>query len=264
MGTWYGYPHVPVGIFKEGDTLQAKGANYTQRVCALTLNGKPAFARTVRDYNSLPSACVLYRKLLSEQPDSSVTVISTGFLSNLALLLDTPADEYSPLTGKELVGVKVKLLSIMAGSFTEKPYQEYNVLMNKPAASKVFAEWASPIVASPYEVGDSIKYPAESIETDFKWVALHPMVEGYKNFSQMPYNRPTWDLTSVLYAVEPDNSFFSLSIQGNIIADEDGYTHFIADKNGKHRYLTTTPGQREAILNHFIKIISGKPKSFND
>ena len=265
MGTWYGYPDIPVGILKTGEKLHTNDENFTGRVAALTVNGKPAFERTIDDYNSLPDSYKLYRKLLSEQLDNSVTVISVGFLTNLALLLESSADEFSPLTGKELVAKKVKLLSIMAGSFTDELYAEYNILINKSAATKTFAEWSSPIVASPFELGDSIKYPGSSIKNDLSWTDLHPLVEGYRHFpreANINYNRSTWDLTSVLYAVEPDSVYFSLSPKGFITSDENGYTQLTADENGKHQYLITNSEQREAILNHFIKLISRIPNKY--
>lgn len=263
MGTWYGYPDIPIGIYTGGENLSHDDNNYTTKVCALKDDeGKSLFERSLSDYNSLPKTHLLYRKILAEQPDNSVTVISVGFLTNLAILLDTSADEYSPLTGKELVARKVKLLSVMAGSFTEEPYVEYNVLINKPAATKVFAEWPSKIVVSPFEVGDSIKYPAASIENDFNWTDHHPMVEGYKAFSQMPYDRSTWDLTSVLYVAEPDSAFFGKSTWGSITSDAEGYTRFVEHADGKHCYLTSTPEQRVRVLDYFIRLITEKPKKY--
>ena len=44
----------------------------------------------------------------------------------------------------------------------------------------------------------------------------------------MPYDRETWDLTSVLQAIEPDNNYFNLSEKGTITIDSIGpvsYTH---------------------------------------
>ena len=43
-------------------------------------------------------------------------IAQVGFSTNLARLLDTGADEYSTLSGIELVKRKVKLLSLMAGT----------------------------------------------------------------------------------------------------------------------------------------------------
>ena len=256
MSTWYGYPQIPIGIFKQGESLSSSGNNYTKMVAEMQTGGKPLFERTVTDYESLPKASTLYRKLLSEQPDNSLTIISVGFSTNLALLLDTQADEYSSLTGTELVAAKVKLLSVMAGSFAEEPYVEYNVENDIDAARKVFSAWPSRIVVSPFELGNSIHYPAQSIENDFQWAEHHPMVEGYKRFDRMPYDRATWDLTSVLYVCEPDSLFFNQSPVGTITVDETGHTLFQPTENGKHTYLTATPEQRIAIKDYFVRLIA--------
>ena len=97
-------------------------------MCSSDLDGAPVFARTLTDYQSLPSATSLYRQLLALQPDTSVTIISVGFSTNLAALLDSPADSYSDLTGRELVARKVKLLSVMAGCFDRPDFYDYNVV----------------------------------------------------------------------------------------------------------------------------------------
>ena len=139
----------------------------------------------------------------------------------------------------------------------------------KDLAQKVFHEWPTPIVTSPWEVGNAIEYPATSIENDFSWlktnVSKHkedsrhsPVVEAYKAYMPMPYDRPTWDLTSVLYAVEgPD--WFGLSPYGTIHVDDNGKTTFEQKDNGNCRYLITTPAQNHRILQHFINLVTRQP-----
>jgi inosine-uridine nucleoside N-ribohydrolase len=216
------------------------------------------FARSRKSYDDLPDAHILYRQILAKQPDHSVVIATVGFSTNLARLLDTPADEYSPLTGKELVAKKVKLLSVMAGNISELEHHEYNVVKDLPAAIKVFAEWPTEIVVSPFEVGRAIKYPGESIENDFTWAPKHPMVEAYKAYLPMPYDRPTWDLTSVLYAVEGD-SWFTVSEPGRIHIDEVGSSIFTPCGDGNMRYLMVDEAQSAAILQRFKDIITCPP-----
>ncbi len=264
MGTWYGHPDIPVGVVKNGTDSENDAKNYVKAVCQLEEEGDPLFKRTLKNHAALPEAPVLYRKILSKQPDSSVTVVSVGFSTNIARLLDTPADEYSPLTGKELVAKKVKLLSIMAGSFASDPFKEYNVVKDIPAAKKVFAEWPTPVVASPFEVGIRIRYPGESIENDFHWGMPHPLVEAYKAYRPMPYDRPTWDLTSVLYAVQPDTAFFKQSEKGIIAVDDEGYTHFEPNSGGDHLYLSVSEQQAEKVKNYFVDLITQKPARYKD
>ncbi len=73
-----------------------------------------------------PKAVDVYRQTLAAAPDQSVTIISVGFLVNLADLLQSPADSFSPLTGVELVRKKVKELVVMGGHFPRGDGAEYN------------------------------------------------------------------------------------------------------------------------------------------
>lgn len=74
----------------------------------------------------------------------------------------------------------------MGGCFDNSNPLEYNVVKDIPAAQKVFAEWPTRLVTSPFEVGIKINYPASSIEKDFQWATVHPMVEAYKSYQKCP------------------------------------------------------------------------------
>lgn len=261
LNTWYGYPEIPLGKVINGADSENDSHNYAQSTYNYQVYGKPAFKGSISNYSAVPDAVKLYRNVLSQQHDSSVTIISVGFSTNLANLLSTSADEYSDLSGKDLVAKKVKLLSIMAGSFEGDLIQEYNVVKDVEAARKVFEIWPTKIVVSPFEVGISIMYPASSIENDFNWTPLHPVVVAYNQYLPMPYDRPTWDLTSVLYAVEGNEDYFNMSLPGTISVDENGYTQYVEDPNGQHQYLKVTPEQAEKIKERFIEIITAKPKN---
>ncbi len=258
MNNWYGYPKIPIGIIHNGAECNHPN-DYTLAVSNMKRNGKPAFKTTIKDVTKLPNAEQLYRKILAKQPDHSVTIISTGFSTNLARLLDTQADSYSPLNGRELIGKKVKLFSIMAGNFDQRHLAEYNVVKDIAACAKLFRESPVPIVTSPFELGEAVLYPGSSIENDFGWTACHPVVEAYKSYSKMPYDRPTWDLTAVLEVLEP-GKYMAQSPKGTIVVDEEGHTDFTPDPNGRHSYLTITPEQGARIKQFFVTTIPQKAK----
>ena len=90
-------------------------------------------------------------KLLSSQPDNSVTIVTVGFLTNLSNLLKSQPDNDSPLTGKELVRKKVKSLVSMAGRFPEG--KEFNVYMDSAASIYVFENWPGEIIFTGFEIG---------------------------------------------------------------------------------------------------------------
>lgn len=255
MNTWYGYPHVPIGAISDGIDLNHPDCNYAAKVAATS-----QFRTSIPDYSSLIEAPALYRKLLAQQPDNSVTVISVGFSTNLVRLMESGPDEFSDLTGMELIRKKVRLLSVMAGDFRPGASPEFNVVQDIPSAKAIFGQWPSPIVASPFDVGISICYPASSIENDFDWAELHPMIEGYKAWGKMPYDRPTWDLTSVLYAVEGD-SWFTVSPHGRVSVEDDGRTLFEPCADGNCRFLSVTQAQADSILARFLEIVPSVPRS---
>lgn len=260
LNTWFGYPDIPIGHIVKGPDLETDVMDYTRRVCEMkTPDSNFVFKRSKPSYESNLESTEFYRSILSRQPDHSVCIISVGFSTNLARLLATPADKYSTLNGKNLVAGKVKSLVLMAGDFREKKVKEFNIFKDGPAARKVFAEWPTPIVTSPFDVGLAILYPATVIENNFSWANRHPIVEAYKAYQPMPYDRPTWDLTAVLYAVEPDSGYFKRSEQGIITVDENNYTNFKPDKNGKHAYLSVTPEQAQKIRQRFIYLTTKSP-----
>ena len=261
LNTWYGHPDIPIGVIRNGADCENDGTNYAKAVVAMKDEaGNPAFKSSLKDHSNLPDAHILYRKLLSKAKDHSVVIASVGFSTNLIRLLETPADEYSSLSGKDLVARKVKLLVTMAGDFEDPKVHEYNVVKDIPAAKVIFEEWPTPVVTSPFEVGIRILYPASSIENDFGWAGLHPTVEAYKSYLKMPYDRPTWDPTAVLYAVE-GGSWFTVSEPGFISVTDEGSTLFTPDPKGTRRYLSVTPDQAAAIRDHFIEMITTPPSN---
>lgn len=252
MNTWYGYPEIPVGRVRDGVVL--KRDDYARAVCESGLFPR---SRRDRDYGD---PVTLYRRLLAESPDSSVVVVSVGFSTNLGRLLESRGDRYSPLDGIELVKRKVKSCSVMGGSFGDKPRDEYNIVNDIPNAKRLFALCPVPVAVVSLELGKTVNYPGASIETDFAWAGKHPMVEGYKAYRKMPYDRPTWDMMSVLYVLRPE--MFGVSEPGIICVDDQGYTYFTPTPRGKHTVLTLTPGQQDAVLRFFVRELSSKPAKY--
>ena len=230
VNEYYGRGTIPVGIVHNGKTPE--DGLYVRQVCEL--HGRRPNKATVTD------AVQLLRKTLAGEPDGAVTLIQVGFSTNLARLLESAPDGYSNLSGTELVKKKVRLLTMMAGNFANsKP--EYNVMTDIPAATKLFAAWPTDIYISGFEVGLAILYPASSIEHDFP--AGNPVAEAYRLYAKMPYDRPTWDLTTVVYDLRPDRGYFDVSPPGDVLVSPDGSTSFQPSVQGKRYFLSVNPVQ---------------------
>ena len=212
-------------------------------------------------------AVAVLRRALVDAKDGSVVIVQVGFSTNLAKLLESSADDISPLDGTELVAKKVRLLSIMAGAFEQirdgqgRPYdhKEYNVVMDLASAKSLAAKWPTDVVWSGFEIGLSVPYPHESIEQDYGYVEHHPLADAYRLYSPPPHDRPTWDLTSVLYAVRPERGYFDLSAPGTVTVGEDGLTSFEAENSGRHRYLKLNDLQRARVTEALVQLSSQPP-----
>jgi hypothetical protein len=72
--------------------------------------------------------------------------------------------------------------------------------------------------------------------------------------------QPTYDLTSVLYAVRPNRGYFDLSQRGTVTVLDDGQTTFTPNENGKHRYMIVNPGQIIMVREALVQFCSEPPK----
>jgi inosine-uridine nucleoside N-ribohydrolase len=259
VNTFYGRGQIPVGVRR---APEKGGESKFLKLATVRDNGQLRYPHDL-DPATAPEAKDLLRKTLAAQPDRSVVIAQVGFFSNLAALLDTPADAHSPLSGRELIQQKVRLLSIMAGAFQtiehNNRYLEYNVVNDIPAAQKLAREWPTPIVWSGFEIGITVRYPAVSIERDFAYAPHHPVAEAYQLYEHTPHERPTWDLTSVLYAVRPDRDYFALSPAGRVTVDPDGFTRFAPQREGRDRFLILNEVRAARTREALVQLTSQPP-----
>ncbi|MDQ6762870.1 MAG: nucleoside hydrolase, partial [Bacteroidota bacterium] len=140
LNTYFNRPGIPIGITK--NTLPNKDCSqqWAQAIIA-------KYPHALQANDEAMDAVKLYRKILSAQPDKSVTIVSVGFFTNLAGLLYSTADEYSKLDGPALVKKKVMQLVSMAARIDKdgKSGYEFNVTVDAAASQKVFKDWPTPV-----------------------------------------------------------------------------------------------------------------------
>lgn len=259
VNTFYGRGDVPIGVCRSGVTPQQ--SRFTGLVNE-KIGDNDRYPHDLRSGKDAPDAVKVLRQILVSQADGSVVIAQVGFSTNLAHLLKSPPDQISPLSGRELAAKKVRLVSAMAGAFAlinGQPHAEYNVTEDIASAKTLAMEWPTPIVFSGFEIGLAIPYPASSIEQDYLYVPHHPLKESYVLYEPPPHNRPTWDLTSVLYGVLPDRGYFGVSEKGSVAVDDKGFTTFTASESGQHRFLTLTPEQQIRATEALVQLSSEPP-----
>lgn len=225
---YFGRDRLPVGTAVEGapDFTARNGWNDT------LIN---TFAPDLRT-KAYPDAVSVYRQVLSQQPDTSVTILTVGFLSNISALLNTEPDEYSPLNGVDLVRTKVKQLVAMAGAFPEG--SEFNVNKHASASISAIEKWPVPILFSGFEIGAKIFTGDRVAVQDDK----NPVSKGYAYNLKTYRNggesaRNSWDLTAVLIAVRPPEDYFYVNGPGKFVVQEDGANVWDPTEDAGHYFI---------------------------
>ncbi len=244
INTWYGRADIPVGAPKTTGVNIGCSQHWTD---SLALH----YPHAIRSNDQAQDARLLYRKILASQPDTSVVIVTVGFLTNLNDLLLSQADAISPLNGKELVQKKVNRLVSMAGKFPEG--LEFNVKEDSTASRYVFGNWPTKILLSGFEIGEKIITGKNLIQSNLK----SPAKMAYSialSCSQSDKNgRMSWDQSAVLAAVQGSNVNFS-EVTGKIIVEPSGYNRWINLENGTHSYLVfkNSPDKIAEIIEHYM------------
>ena len=255
VNRYYGNPDIPIGT-RKGEVSHIK-SQYNK-----PLADHFPYQLT---YEDVPDATKLYRKILSEQSDNSVVIVTVGPLKNIQNLLQSVPDDISNLSGKDLIRKKVKEFVIMGGKFPEGE-GEWNFDGNMPGVTKFVLEHLNvPVVFSGFELGVQVKTGKIFNQLDKNT----PLYIGYYHFSKnAPWmkkyfegeilDNSSYDQTAVLYAVRGGvGKYWEKITNGYCKADDKGNNQWVKGNKHDHAYLKliTDP---EAVAQVIESIMLGK------
>lgn len=249
LNTYFGRPDIPIGVVK-GPASESP-SKYAEQIAQ-------EFPHDLVGKDAAPEAAQVYRAVLAAQPDTSVVIVSVGFLTNLRQLLQTKADGHSPLDGRELVRQKVRAWVCMGAAFPQG--REWNVHRDAAASRDAIAQWPTPIVFSGFEIGKEIMTGARLREADPK----SPVRRAYELYNGLN-NRESWDQTATLFAVRGWNNgleeLWKLSPEGCCQVAEDGSNTWQAAGPCQHRYLIAKapPAHVAAVIEDLMLARPQKP-----
>lgn len=232
LNTYFGRPDIPVGASRTGPDDEVW---YHHDV--------PRFPHRLTATREAPEAVSLYRRILADRPDHSVTIVTIGWLTNLADLLNSGPDDWSPLPGKDLVARKVKELVAMGGVWPNTQGQgEYNFTMDGTAAEQVVRRWPGRITFTGLGVD---VMTGGRLMTDAP--ADNPVRAFYSNFfkANNVRERASWDQIAVLYAVRGLADYFTAQTHGRCVVRDDGSFDWQPGENVGHAYLVYRMPQAE-------------------
>lgn len=246
LNTYFGRPNVPIAVPDSDAITQRDFQHWSDTLLA-------NYPHRIKSNAEVPGATALYRKLLAAQPDKSVTIITVGFFTNLANLLQSKPDQFSTLNGRQLVQQKVKAVVSMAAKFPSG--KEFNVERDAKASQVVFTTWPTPILCSGFEIGQQIKTGLPLVQNDA--IQQSPVKDVFRISIPMAkedsVGRMSWDETAVLVAVKGYAPYYNIE-RGTVIVAPDGSNTWQAGK-GRHARLIAKqpPADVQTLLNHLMQ-----------
>lgn len=242
LNTYFNRPDIPVGAPKSEGGASLTTWHKTKWTEVLPARYPHKTART----SDAPDAVKVYRRVLSAQPDNSVVICTIGFFTNLKDLLLSGGDEYSPLSGRDLVAKKVKRLVSMAGLFPEG--KEFNVYCDVAASCVVADQWPTEIIFSGFEIGNVIFTGKKLVQMD---VEGSPVKDAYSLCLAEgdPDGRMSWDLTAVLVAIKGYEPYYKVERGTFRVVNDEGANDWTPDGEGRDlRLIERIPAAEMAVL----------------
>lgn len=245
FNTYFNRPDLPIGVPSQKASVLRDQQHWSDSV-------RKHYPHDIKSNKDAKDAIELYRTILAEQPDTSVTIITVGFLTNIANLLKSPGDKISPMSGKELVDKKVKKMVSMAGRFPEG--SEFNVNIDAPASQYVFENFTRPVIFSGFEIGKDIKTGIPLISDSS--IQSSPVKDVFRISiplaAEDSAGRMSWDETAVLVAVKGHETWYDLNA-GEITVDSKGYNKWnTANKKHQHLVARSSPAEVQTVINRLM------------
>lgn len=248
FNTYFNKPYIPVAIPKGEAPVIKNPQRWTDSVVA-------KYPHPINSNNDVPDAVALYRRILSIQPDNSVTIISLGNLANLKSLLLSKADLFSPISGEQLVQQKVKQLVCLARKFPEGA--SFNFSHDFTAAKYVLERWPAPVLFCGAETGEEIKTGLSLIENDS--IQNSPVKDAFRLSINLESKetelKKNHGEIAVLVGIDGYENWFDVR-QGKIVINEkDGSNKWLDDAHGQQYYLVekSSPAVVQKIINEMLQ-----------
>jgi hypothetical protein len=281
---------IPIGAWRPGatvdrisDDIKTRYRKALTQFCHADPN-KLIFDRyansNTRTAADVPDSVELYRHLLSQEEDDSVTLYAAGQLFNLEALLQTGADDHSDLNGKELLQSKVKAFIFMGGYFPESFecswYSEtsgaewnwwaFGSRMTTRTTLEVIVSMGKPVTYVGAEQGPRVLVGNELVA---RLGRHHPTTESFylfKPITRIPTGstepdlvreNPAFDEITLFHAVEDGVGTYFDRVYGRVQVDENGANSWFPG-DGNESYLVIRAGMEGQLGDIVTDRVTGR------
>lgn len=241
INTYYGRGDLPLGQYTGSPVGDAKD-HYSRHIA----NDHNRYHHNLVD--SATELVITYKKILETQPDTSVTIVTTGHPHGLYFLMNDH-------DGLGLVNKKVKRWIAMAYS-GNAPLKDWNFGRNGAElyAEQLLKEWPTDIYisgAGTNVITGNSKLPSTPAD--------NPVRKAYELWSNaLNEGRSSWDQIAVLFAARP--YYFRTDSYGSLAKNikDETYWNPAVDNPKHHRVI---PEKNDSELENIIECLMSDPPS---
>jgi len=233
INTFYGRATLPVGCPKGKGAK--KDSRYAQQLAE-------RFPQQLGPAAKAPDALRIYRDVLSKQPPHSVTIVTVGYLTNIANLLRLPAEGDQP-SGRDLIQQQVKQWVCMGGNFVGRPAVDdlklgnNNFTYDKESSLYAIEHWPVSLTFVGREIG-SVPSGLKAGANLKSLPENNPIRAGYALwFGGEPKDRHVADQTTVLFAVRGLRDYWDSETKGHLELKPDMTFRWNFDADRQQAYL---------------------------
>ena len=205
--------------------------------CSIQEPDVSPYWNTLAEYNDdggdIDTAVRQYRKIL-QNSDELVDIVVTGYATNLEYLLESKADDVSPLDGKTLVKEKVGQLYVVGGSYPDGFSNNFHYsAAAREAIDFINYNWGKPIIFSPGQTGGKLVCgkALQEIDSDRKDIVTKALYDfGTEN------GRTAWDPFGVWLCAYGCSEINQVTLERCNLSTypESDTSSFIPNENGNH------------------------------
>ena len=258
INTFFHRGAIPIGDYKGySEKIDAPDLTYDKHLAEI-------YPLTINSWHEALDGVKLYREVLASANPKSITVVIIGTMHNFYGLLQSQPDEFSPLTGEQLVEEKVRLVATMGGNFIDGKgldrtnwggseelcsYTEWSCLNEERnrMCRYVIEHCPAPFMASGWEVGCGDYYNA-NYGTVFTGQGLksldttHIVRRAYeyhfdKRGGAQSIQRHSNDQCALHYAIRGEGDNYSARKNGKITLSEKGECSWDEVSGGLQGYI---------------------------
>jgi inosine-uridine nucleoside N-ribohydrolase len=244
---------IPIGAFQGTNFCAGEDDTYAAQTLAALKSAR------IVGRADFPSATTVLRQTLAATADGSMTIITIGGQSNIALLMQSQPDQYSNLSGADLWRQKVARMIAFNSPYPGPPTQwDYNSHCDAAATAYVYQNnGAVPIIGNQrpptiniggcYD-GTGAGCTTAMSENNPLRLATDYFISHKGGFSKGAANagRPAWDPSTILFAMvgtdfAQGGAWFGLSVNGTLTVTGLGYEQrntWSTTRQSGHYYVT--------------------------